>query len=137
MQNEYTGTLVVTYVLLGFFYFTMYLGLGFVFDDHVAGLLAATATWSLPVFLSAQTIYPIRFPYRRRFFNGSSFGAVMMIFQIPYLVVGARPHVFVPIVVVVLMLPVLAITALLERILFTDEERQEIKSHHPQIYRVP
>jgi hypothetical protein len=135
MHNDYLRATVVTHVLLGFLYLTMYFGLGFVFDDHVAALLAATATWSVPVFLSAQTSYPIRLPYRRGFLTGSSFGAVMMAFQVGYLIVGARSHVFVPIAVMVLMLPVFAINGLLERILFTAEERLEINSL--RIYRVP
>jgi hypothetical protein len=95
--------------------------LEFAFDDHVAGLLAATATWSIPVFPS--TLDHISLPYRRGFFGGSGFGLVMMDFNIAYLIVGAKPHVFIPIAAVVLMLPVFAINALLYRILFTDEER--------------
>jgi hypothetical protein len=105
-----------------------------VFEDHVAALLAAIAAWSLAVFLAT---YPLRLPYRRGFCGGSSFGAVMIAFQAGYLIVGAKPHVLVPIAVIVLMLPALAVTALLERILFTDEERQEIKSQTTQVYRVP
>jgi hypothetical protein len=108
--------------------------LEFVFDDHVAGLLAATATWSIPVFLSTPD--HISLPYRRGFFAGSSFGLVMMTFNIGYLIVGAKPHVFIPIAIVVLTLPMLAISALLERILFTDEERLEIKSRTSQRTRV-
>jgi hypothetical protein len=134
MKNEYSRAIVVTGVLLGLFYFTMYFGLGFVFEGHVAALLAAIAAWSLAVFLAT---YPLRLPYRRGFCGGSNIGAVMMAFAIGHLIVGAKPHVLVPIAIMVLMLPVLAIGTLLERILFTDEERQEIKSQTTQVYRVP
>jgi hypothetical protein len=122
--------LIVTNLLLCVFMVAMSLALEFVFDEHVAGLLAASATWSLPIFLSS--LDHISLAHRRRFFGGSSFALVMIIFNIAYLIVGAKPHVFVPIAVVVLMLPAIAINVLLERILFTDEERLEIKSHNSQ-----
>lgn len=135
MKSEYLRASVVTCVLLGLFMFTMSLGLEFIFDDHVAGFLAAAATWSLPVFLSVQS--HVRLPYRRGFFAGSSFGLVMMVFNIGYLIVGAKPHVFVPIAVMVLMLPAVAVNVLLERILFTAEERLEIESHHSRRHQIP
>jgi hypothetical protein len=135
MKSEYLRASVVTFVLLGIFMFTMSLGLEFVFDDHVAGLLAATATWCLPVLLSAQC--RVRLLYRRGFFAGSSFGLVMMVFNIAYLIVGTKPHVFIPVAVIALMLPAVAINLLLERILFTAEERLEIESQNSRRHQIP
>ena len=135
MKNEYFRAVVVTNVLLGLFMLTMSFSLEFVFDDHVAGLLAATATWSIPILLGAQN--HVRLPYRRGFFIGSAFGLVMMVMNIGYLVVGAKSHLFIPIAVVVLMLPAVAINVLLERILFTAEERLEIESHNSRRYQIP
>ena len=128
MKNDYVRVSTITFVLLGLFMLTMSFGLEFIFDDHVAGFLAGTATWSLAIILSAQR--HVRLQYRRGFFAGSSFGLIMMVFNIAYLLVGARPHVFVPVAVVVLMLPAIAINVLLERILFTAEERLEIESQY-------
>jgi hypothetical protein len=130
MKNEYYGALVVTNLLLCVFMFAMSLALEFVLDDHVAGLLAASATWSLPIFLSS--LGHIRLTYRRGFFASSSFGLVMIVFNTGYLIVGAKSHLLMPIAVVVLMLPAIAINALVQRILFTDEERLEIKSRNSE-----
>jgi hypothetical protein len=126
MSNGYFRAALLTNVLLALFYLTMKFGLGFGFDGNVAGVLAAAATWSLPVLLGTQTTYPIGLPYRHGLLGGSSFALVMMIFSIALLIVGAKSHVWVPIVVVVLMLPAIAINVLLERIFLTAEERLEI-----------
>jgi hypothetical protein len=134
MKNEYYRAIVVTMAPLGFFMLAMSWALEFAFDDHVAGLLAASATCSLPIFLSSQD--HISLPYRRAFFGGSCFGLFMIVLNVAYLIVGAKSHLFVPIAVVVLILPELAIIALLERILFTDEERLEIQSRTSQKTRV-
>jgi hypothetical protein len=61
----------------------------------------------------------------------------MMVVQSASLIVGAKPHVFIPIVAVVLMLPALAITMLLGRILLTAEEHQAIKSRNSRRYQIP
>ena len=134
MQNNSLRTSIVTNVLLACLMLAMSWALGFVFDDHVAGLLAAIATWSVPIFLSSQE--QISLPYRRAFFGGSGFGLVMIIFSIAPFLVGARSHLLTPIAVAVLILPMIAINALLERIVFSDAERQEIKSHAPERTRV-
>jgi hypothetical protein len=134
MKHEYFRTSAITIVLLGFFCFAMSLSLEFIFDEHIAGLLAAIATWSLPVFLSTL---PIHLKYRRGFLSGSSIGAVMTVIQTASLVVGAKSHVFIPIAAVILMLPAITITVLLERILFTAEERLEIKSRYSRRYQMP
>jgi len=135
MKNEHPfRTSLVINALLFAFMLAMSWALEFVFDDHVAGLLAASATWSVPIFLSSQD--QISLPYRRAFFGGSGFGLVMIIFNIAPLLVGARSHLLTPISVAVLILPMIAINALLERIVFTDAERQEIKSRASERTRV-
>jgi hypothetical protein len=117
-----------------FFHACDELGPRIFFSEHVAGLLAASATWSIPVFLASQD--HISLTYRRTFLQLSSFGLVMIVFNIAYLIGEAKPHLLFLIAVAVLTLPMLAIHALLERIVFTDEERQEIKSLRSQRTRV-
>jgi hypothetical protein len=134
MKNEYSRAIVIIMVPLGFFMLAMSWALGFFFSEHVAGLLAASATWSIPVFLASQD--HISLTYRRTFLQLSSFGLVMIVFNIAYLIGEAKPHLLFLIAVAVLTLPMLAIHALLERIVFTDEERQEIKSLRSQRTRV-
>ena len=134
MKNKYYRAIVVTMVPLCFFMLTMSWALEFVFDGHVAGLLAGIATWSLSIILS--TYDHVSLPYRRAFIGCSSFGFLMIVFNIAPLLVGATSHLLAPIVVAVMILPMIAINALLERILFTDEERLEIKSRSSQRTRV-
>ena len=121
-------------MLLAAFLIAMSWALEFVFDEHVAGLLAASATWSVPIFLSSQDQISLR--YRSAFFGGSGFILFIIIVNVANLIVGAKSHLFVPIVVAVLMLPMIAINALLERIVFTDEERLLMKSRASQRTRV-
>jgi hypothetical protein len=90
MKDDYRRASIITNVMLGLLYFTMRFGLGFVFDDNVAGLLAATATWSLPIILSAQQ--RIRLRYRHVFWNGSCFGAVMMAITIAFAIPDGNSH---------------------------------------------
>jgi hypothetical protein len=125
---------IVTSTLLCVFMLAMSWGLGLVFDEHVAGLLAASTTWSLAIILSLQD--HISLPRRRTFLGGSGFGLVMIVFNVAPLLVGTKSHLLIPIAVAVLIPPMLAIHALLERIVFTDGERREIKSSASQRTRV-
>jgi hypothetical protein len=137
MRNEYSRALIVIMTVVGLFDLAMSFGLGLFLDDNVAGLLAATACWSVPVLLLAQTTHPLRLPYRHGLLAASGFAATMMAFNLAPLIVGAKPHVFIPIVVTVLMLPSVAISALLQRMLFTAEERLEMRSHYSRRYQMP
>jgi hypothetical protein len=134
MKDEYARAIVGTTVLLGFFYFAMSFGLGFVFDDNVAGLLAAAATWFLPVLLGAQAI---RLPYRYGIWSASFFGGLTMALTIASVIGGPNSHGVNILAFVILMLPATAVHGLLERILFTAEERLEIKSRHSRRYQIP
>jgi hypothetical protein len=134
MKDEYTRALVVTFVLLGVFFFAMTFAFGFIFDNNVAGLLAAATTWSLPVLLSAQAT---RLPYRYGFWSSASFGGLTMAITIASVIGGPSRHGFNIPAFMILMLPATAIHVLLERMLFTAEERLEIKSRHSRRYQIP
>ena len=84
MKNEYSRAIAVSSTFLCVFYLAMSFGLSVVFDGNVARLLAATAIRSVAVFLLAL---PVRLPYRRAFWSGSSFAGVMMVFAIPSFIV--------------------------------------------------
>jgi hypothetical protein len=127
MKNEYSRKVFVTTALFGVFWLTMNFGLGLVFDGHFARLLAAAATWSVAVFLLAL---PIRgLPYRRGFWGGSNFAGVMMAFAIASVIAAANSHGAYAVAAIILTLPVAAMNVLLDRMLFTDEERLEINKH--------
>jgi hypothetical protein len=134
MRDDYLRATVITNVLLGLLYFAMRFGFGFVFVDNIAGLLAAIATWSLPVILSGQQ--RIRLRYRHVFWNGSCFGAVVMAITIAFVIPGGNSHGAKNVLAyVILTLPAIAINLLLERILFTAEERLEINKTRQSRYR--
>jgi hypothetical protein len=123
MKSEFRKSyLILSAVCIGL-YLSMLYGLAFLFDENVAGLLAAAATWSLAVLGS---VWGSQLSWRYGFYRVSSLPVLMAVFHLAPLVVGAKPHVLVPIVVVVLVLPMLAITTLLERIVFSEEERRQI-----------
>ena len=127
MKSEFRKSyFILSAVYVGLYLFMLY-GLAFLFDENVAGLLAAAATWSLAVLGS---VWGSQLSWRYGFYQVSSLPVLMAVFHFAPLVVGAKPHVLVPIVVVVLMLPMLAITTLLERIVFSEEERRQITEEH-------
>jgi hypothetical protein len=134
MKNDYFRVLLTINVLLALFMIAVGLGLEFLLDEHIAWLLAAIATLSISVF--ASTLTPVRLSYRYAFLGASGFSLVMMVFHIAPLIVGAKPHVYIPVVILVLMLPCFAINALLQRILLSDEDRHELGQGFGQRTRI-
>jgi hypothetical protein len=61
---------------------------------------------------------------------------VIIVFTIGPLLIESKSHLFVPIAVAALILPMIAINALLERIVFTDAERLEIRARRSERTRV-
>ena len=127
MNDEHSLRItLVTNVLLASFMLAMLWALGLIFDSHVAGLLTASMTWSIPIYLSSLDQISLR--YRRAFYDSSGFVLIMIVLNIAPLLVEAKSHLFVPIALAALIFPLIAINALMERIVFTDAERLEIRA---------